>query len=437
MHSTVCCVATTTGSTPCAARIAGSTRDADDAAQEALIRIVRAIDRFDGRASFSTWSYRIATNAALDELRKRSRRPQLHVVGDDPATPVGRRAGRRSRPTPGRGGRRPHRASTPRSAELPEEFRVPVVMRDVGDLDYAEIAEALVGADRHGQVAHRPRPAECCSNDSGTATRATNVQRGKQRPAPTARSRRTSSHDPPTTHERPAHTRRAVSSERLPRRRARRRRRHGRRGRPRRHGRGRAPALAPRGDPRRRRGRTRTRATCAIAAALAEFDRMHQPAAPSTAGVAPTYTRWLAVAAAIAGARSTRRRDRHRLVARWRQRFRRASSRRRVGGHIRYRRRRPRRIRRRCSGPATPRRRNRRRLLASRNRPQAKHRQSRRRPAASARQNRPQRRPLRRRPLQRQMRFATPFDPGTPIADDAELGRIGRQLLDRVAAGRA
>src|SRR5262245_5426335 len=64
-------------------RIAGSTRDADDAAQEAMIRIVRAIDRFDGRATFATWSYRIATNAALDELRKRARRPQLHVVGDD------------------------------------------------------------------------------------------------------------------------------------------------------------------------------------------------------------------------------------------------------------------------------------------------------------------------------------------------------------------
>ena len=31
----------------------------------------------------------------------------------------------------------------PRSADLPEDFRVPVVMRDVGDLDYAEIAEAL------------------------------------------------------------------------------------------------------------------------------------------------------------------------------------------------------------------------------------------------------------------------------------------------------
>jgi len=122
-------------------RIAGSTRDADDAAQEALIRIVRALDRFDGRASFSTWSYRIATNAALDELRKRSRRPQLHVVADDdhPAStePVDDLAQRR---VEGVADRISIEAAL---AELPEEFRVPVVMRDVGDLDYAEIAEAL------------------------------------------------------------------------------------------------------------------------------------------------------------------------------------------------------------------------------------------------------------------------------------------------------
>jgi RNA polymerase sigma-70 factor, ECF subfamily len=122
-------------------RIAGSTRDADDAAQEALIRIVRAIDRFDGRASFSTWSYRIATNAALDELRKRSRRPQLHVVGDD-----GRASG--GEPADELAQRRVEavvdRISIDAAlAELPEEFRAPVVMRDVGDLDYAEIAEAL------------------------------------------------------------------------------------------------------------------------------------------------------------------------------------------------------------------------------------------------------------------------------------------------------
>lgn len=122
-------------------RIAGSTRDADDAAQEALIRIVRALDRFDGRSSFSTWSYRIATNAALDELRKRSRRPQLHVVGDDehaaPLEPVDDLAQRRVEGVADR------ISIDAALADLPEEFRVPVVMRDVGDLDYAEIAEAL------------------------------------------------------------------------------------------------------------------------------------------------------------------------------------------------------------------------------------------------------------------------------------------------------
>ena len=120
-------------------RIAGSTRDADDAAQEAMIRVVRNIDRFDGRSAFGTWVYRIATNTALDELRKRKRRPQLHVVDDE-------------------GGERDladefadrhiddvaDRITIDAAlAELPDEFRAAVVMRDVGDLDYAEIADAL------------------------------------------------------------------------------------------------------------------------------------------------------------------------------------------------------------------------------------------------------------------------------------------------------
>jgi RNA polymerase sigma-70 factor, ECF subfamily len=124
-------------------RIAGSTRDADDAAQEALIRIVRAIDRFDGRASFSTWSYRIATNAALDELRKRSRRPQLRVVGDDSEHSMGVAEPRYDLAQRRIEGVVDRLAIDAALAELPEDFRVPVVMRDVGDLDYAEIAEAL------------------------------------------------------------------------------------------------------------------------------------------------------------------------------------------------------------------------------------------------------------------------------------------------------
>ncbi len=120
-------------------RIAGASRDADDAAQEAMIRIVRNLDKFDDRAAFGTWAYRIATNTALDELRKRKRRPQLHVVDDDDG---------RSEPTDTMAHRTvdsiADRITIDQAlAELPEEFKAPVVMRDVGDLDYAEIAEAL------------------------------------------------------------------------------------------------------------------------------------------------------------------------------------------------------------------------------------------------------------------------------------------------------
>jgi RNA polymerase sigma-70 factor (ECF subfamily) len=119
-------------------RVAGSTKDADDACQEALIKIVRSLPRFDGRSSFGTWAYRIATNASLDELRKRQRRPALHAVGDD------------DRPEPAD-------ASAHRYDEaladrfvlddaldgLPEDLRIAVILRDVADLDYAEIAATL------------------------------------------------------------------------------------------------------------------------------------------------------------------------------------------------------------------------------------------------------------------------------------------------------
>ena len=54
-------------------RIAGNDADAADATQDALMSIVRGLERFDGRSTFSTWSYRVATNACLDELRRRKR----------------------------------------------------------------------------------------------------------------------------------------------------------------------------------------------------------------------------------------------------------------------------------------------------------------------------------------------------------------------------
>lgn len=121
-------------------RIAGSTRDADDAAQEAMIRVVRNLDKFDGRSAFGTWVYRIATNTALDELRRRKRRPQLHVVDDDDDGPREAADPLADRQVDAVADRM---AIDEALADLPEEFRAPVVMRDVGDLDYAEIASAL------------------------------------------------------------------------------------------------------------------------------------------------------------------------------------------------------------------------------------------------------------------------------------------------------
>ena len=122
--------------------------DAEDATQNALIAIVRGLDRYDGRAEFSTWAYRVTSNACMDELRRRSRRPvPAATASEDHVSDLFGSAG------PARA-----RAEDPadlavRSEErgrlqdaldqLDESFRAPVVLRDVADMDYAEIAEIL------------------------------------------------------------------------------------------------------------------------------------------------------------------------------------------------------------------------------------------------------------------------------------------------------
>jgi RNA polymerase sigma-70 factor (ECF subfamily) len=121
-------------------RITGSDADAADAAQEALIKIVRSLPGFDGRSAFSTWAYRIATNTSLDELRRRRRRPAVVDRVDDDGHDlelVDPDAGPRVEAVVDR------MAIDAALAQVPETFRVPLVLRDVGDLDYAEIAEAL------------------------------------------------------------------------------------------------------------------------------------------------------------------------------------------------------------------------------------------------------------------------------------------------------
>ena len=98
---------------------------------------MRGLARFDGRAAFSTWAYRVATNACLDELRRRRRRPAVR-----PRPDVASAAGA----APGADLERPVADRLDLDAALAAAAAgVPgaVVLRDLCGLDYAEIAEVL------------------------------------------------------------------------------------------------------------------------------------------------------------------------------------------------------------------------------------------------------------------------------------------------------
>lgn len=120
-------------------RMAGNDADALDATQEALIAITRGIAKFDHRSAFTTWTYRVATNACLDELRRRNRRP---IIGLEPHTAEIARA--ESDSSPDLADTMVDRSLLDEAlADLPPEFRAPVVLRDQLGMDYAEIAEVL------------------------------------------------------------------------------------------------------------------------------------------------------------------------------------------------------------------------------------------------------------------------------------------------------
>jgi len=54
----------------------GSESEAEDVVQETFLRAYRSLSSYDGRSSFSTWLYRIATNYSLDLIAKRNRRSE-------------------------------------------------------------------------------------------------------------------------------------------------------------------------------------------------------------------------------------------------------------------------------------------------------------------------------------------------------------------------
>jgi RNA polymerase sigma-70 factor (ECF subfamily) len=123
-------------------RMLGSAQDTEDLVQETLLRAWRALDGFEPRAQFQTWLYRIATNASLDELERRPRRPEpVDPFPDRPADegvaptydPVARYAIREGMEL----------ALLRAIQELPGRQRAVLIFRDVLGWSAVEVAEVL------------------------------------------------------------------------------------------------------------------------------------------------------------------------------------------------------------------------------------------------------------------------------------------------------
>lgn len=129
-------------------RYMGNEEDASDMAQEAVLRAYRSLRSFKGDSSFSTWLYRITTNVCLDELRRRKR--SVHIISlDEPlATADGEEMEREITDTSPAVDVVYEQKELARQLEaliatLKPDHKTVIILRDIMDLTYEEIAEVL------------------------------------------------------------------------------------------------------------------------------------------------------------------------------------------------------------------------------------------------------------------------------------------------------
>lgn len=127
-----------------ALRSSGNEHDAHDIAQEVFLRVYRSLGSFRGDSGFSTWIYRITMNICVDFARRSAAAPQLAVLDGEDET---------ARTLPD--GNLSHQPETAAEAaelrdeiqsalaELSEEHRTIVLLRDISGLTYHEIAHTL------------------------------------------------------------------------------------------------------------------------------------------------------------------------------------------------------------------------------------------------------------------------------------------------------
>lgn len=137
-----------------ARRLVSDDEDAQDVVQEAYLRAFRSIKKFRGDSEFTTWLYRITANCAATHLGRR-RRHRHDELEEDAAVPD---------PQPDHDPTLVADAALLRSqletaiAELPPRLRAVVVLRDLYDMNHAEIAEELDISESAAKVRlHRAR----------------------------------------------------------------------------------------------------------------------------------------------------------------------------------------------------------------------------------------------------------------------------------------
>jgi RNA polymerase sigma-70 factor (ECF subfamily) len=120
-------------------RILGDPEEAADASQDTFLAALRKLNTFRGDSAFTTWLHRVAVNACYDSLRRKRRRPLLQIVRDeDDERPEP------SLPAPDHADQVVLSVDVAKALmEVPKEFRVVLVMADVQDLPYEEIACVL------------------------------------------------------------------------------------------------------------------------------------------------------------------------------------------------------------------------------------------------------------------------------------------------------
>jgi RNA polymerase sigma-70 factor, ECF subfamily len=124
-------------------RMLGSGSDAEDIAQQVFVRVWKNAKRYEPRAKFTTWLLKITRNLVFNELRRRSRHPQvpLQSESDEEERPL--KDEQAVAPDASLLERELQQAVDAAIANLPETQRMAVVLRRYEELSYEEIAAAM------------------------------------------------------------------------------------------------------------------------------------------------------------------------------------------------------------------------------------------------------------------------------------------------------